>query len=298
MQPGWKDHRRWAYALVVLATFFWAGNVALGRVLRDNIGPFTLTATRFTMAAIIFSLLMSRRPAGERAVRGQWPQLLAMGLVGVVGFSSLLYTGLRFTTATNAALINGAAPLLIGPGAMLLLKERFSRWGAIGAVLSVSGVATIVSRGSLDALTGLQFNSGDVLMLAAVVAWGLYSIITRVVTRSRTTLSATWLSTLFALPLLYILALWEWGTRPAIITFPVALAIGYICVFPSVVSYLAWNEGVRRVGPGQATAFYNMLPVFGALIGVLLLGEAFGMAQLLGGGLIIAGSLAAVWKDM
>ena len=72
----------------------------------------------------------------------------------------------------------------------------------------------------------------------------------------------------------------------------------YIGVFPSVVAYLSWNEGVRRVGPGKATAFYNMLPVFGAALGVLFLGEPFGVAQLLGGALIIVGSLVAVWASL
>jgi len=64
-----------------------------------------------------------------------------------------------------------------------------------------------------------------------------------------------------------------------------------------VIAMLAWNEAVRRVGPGNVTAFYNMLPVYGALLGVLVLGEPFGPAQLVGGGLIIAGSLVSTWGD-
>jgi drug/metabolite transporter (DMT)-like permease len=293
-----KSDPRWAYPLVNLATLLWATNFALGRLFRNEIGPFTLTAARFTVAAIILSIWGSRLPAQERAPGRQSALLFDMGLTGVFGFGWLLYSGLQHTTVTNAALMNGTAPLIIGLLAALLLKERFSPQSILGAIISLSGVAVIVSGGSLEVLLRQQWNVGDLLVLAAVADWGMYSILARVVTRSRSTISATWLSTLLGLPLLYISAAWEWQTRPPTLDLPVMVAVIYIGIFPSVVAFLAWNEGVRRVGPSRVTAFYNMLPVFGALIGVVWLGESFGLAQLIGGGLIIAGSLTAVWTDL
>jgi drug/metabolite transporter (DMT)-like permease len=295
---NWKNDPRLAYVLVNLSTLLWATNLALGRALRNDIGPFTLTAARFTVAAILFVGLAMRLPAHERRPGRQWPLLLGMGLTGVFGFGSLLYTGLRYTTATNAALINGAGPLITGILAAMLLRERFTRRNVVGAAISLAGVVMIVSGGTLDVLLKQQFNLGDLLVLVAVVVWGLYSVLSRVVTRSRSALAATALSTWLGLPLLYPAAAWEWPVRPPALSLPVMLAVVYIGIFPSIVAYLAWNEGVRRVGPGKAMAFYNMLPVFGALIGVLVLGEAFSFSHLIGGGLIIAGSLIGVWSDL
>ena len=209
-----------------------------------------------------------------------------------------MYSGLHFTTATNASLINGTAPLVIGLLAAFFLKESFSQRRIIGAIISLVGVAAIVSNASLDMLLRQQWNVGDLFVLAAIAAWGLYSIMARTVTRARSTFSATWLSTLLGLPLLYPAAIWEWQARAPVLDLPVVLAVIYIGIFPSVVSFLAWNEGVRRVGPSRATAFYNMLPVFGVLIGVMGLGETFSVVQLIGGGLIVVGGLSAVWVDL
>jgi drug/metabolite transporter (DMT)-like permease len=295
---NWRRDPRLAYVLVNLCTLFWATNFALGRLLRDDIGPFTLTAARFTVAGVVFTALLLRRPAAERVPGRQWPLLLGMGVTGVFGFGSLLYTGLRTTTATNASLINGTGPLVIGILAALTLHERFGRRQAIGALISLAGVALIVSGGSLEALAHQRLNVGDLLVLAAVVTWGAYSVMSRIVTRTRSALTATALSTWFGLPLLWLAAALEWRTRPPALSLTVMLAAIYIGVFASVVAYLAWNEGVRRVGPGKATAFYNMLPVYGTLLGVFFLHEPFGPAQGVGGALIIGGSLLAVWNDL
>jgi len=295
---NWNNHPRWAYVLVNLATLFWASNFALGRLLRNDIGPFVLTAIRFTIAALILTALASRLPAEERAPGRHWLLLLGMGLTGVFGFSSLLYSGLRFTTATNGSLINGTGPLVTGLLAALLLRESFTRRSVVGAIISLIGVSFIVSSGSFDTLLHMQFNTGDLFVLTAVVIWGLYSVMSRVVTRSRSALSVTMLSTWLSLPMLYPAAVWEWRARPPTLSLPVMLAVVYIGVFPSVVSFLAWNESVRRLGPGKVMAFYNMLPVFATLIGVLLLGEPFSLSQLAGGGLIISGSLISAWADL
>jgi len=155
-----KSDPRWAYPLVNLATLLWATNFALGRLFRNEIGPFTLTAARFTVAAIILSIWGSRLPAQERAPGRQSALLFGMGLTGVFGFGWLLYSGLQHTTVTNAALMNGTAPLIIGLLAALLLKERFSPQSILGAIISLSGVAVIVSGGSLEVLLRQQWNVG------------------------------------------------------------------------------------------------------------------------------------------
>ena len=111
-------------------------------------------------------------------------------------------------------------------------------------------------------------------------------------------LSATLLSTWMGLPLLLPAAALEWQARPPNLTLPVVLGVVYIAIFPSVIAFLAWNESIRIAGPVRATALYNMLPVYGSLLGVGLLGEPFAWAQLLGGALVIAGSLFAIWPDI
>lgn len=288
---------RLAYLLVNLATLFWAGNITLGRALREQVGPLTLTATRVTIAGLLFVLLFMRLPTAERRPGRDWPLLLGMALTGVIGFPVLLYLALQFTTASNASLINGVGPLMTAVLAAWLLHERLHVNQIAGALVSLVGVALIIGGNGFDTKGGAP-NLGDLIMLANMVLWGLYSILGRVATRRRSTVSATAFSTWFALPLLWPLALLESGQTPPVLSTNLLLAMGFIGVFPAFVSFLSWNEGIRRVGPTRAMAFYNMLPVYGALLGALFLGEALGVGQLLGGALVIGGGLigTSLWK--
>jgi drug/metabolite transporter (DMT)-like permease len=278
--------------LVCLATFTWATNIVLGRYLRDDIGPLTLGAARFLIASLLFAVLLQRQPPEERRL-GRDRRLL-LGMAFIVGaFAPTLYLGLRFTTAINATLINGLGPLITGLLAALLIQEPMSRRQASGAIAGLVGVIVLISGGSLAFWGTVRGSVGDLILLGAVTLWGFYSILGRQAMRQRSTLSATGLSTILALPLLLIAAAWEVQTVPVHIRPELILALLYIGVAPTVIGYLSWNGGVRRLGPSGAMVFYNTLPVYGAVLGYLFLGETIGPAHVLGGALIVGGGLWA-----
>ena len=216
-----------------------------------------------------------------------------MALSGVAVFAPLLYLGLRFTTAVNATLINGLGPLITGLLAALLIREPMSRRQVVGAILALAGIVILISGGSLAPSGTLQINTGDLIILGAVTLWGLYSVLGRHVMRDRSALSATALSTFLGLPLLLLAAVWEATVLPVTMSARLVLAVLYIGIVPTVIGFLAWNEGVRRLGSSGAMVFYNTLPLYGALLGFLLLGESIGLPHLLGGALIIGGGLWA-----
>jgi drug/metabolite transporter (DMT)-like permease len=141
-------------------------------------------------------------------------------------------------------------------------------------------------------------NVGDLYVLLAVVLWGLYSVISRKATRSRDVFSVTAISTWMALPLFLGAAGVGWQPAATRWSWHLLLAVVYIGIFPSGAAFLSWNEGVRRVGPNRAMVFYNMLPVYGSILGVILLGESLGVQHFIGGGLILAGSLSAIWPEL
>lgn len=290
----WNDDPRWAYPLVNLSTLLWASNITLGRALRGQIGPFTLVALRFSIAGLIFAILLRRQPAEARRLGNGWPGLLGMGLFGVFAFPALLYLALQSTTATNAALINGTGPLVTAIMASILLGELFSSNRLTGTLISLLGVGLVIGGPSMQIVQGARINSGDLIVLADVFLWGIYSILGRVVMRTRSALSATAYSIWFAIPFLLVAAAVEWTHFPPHITPEVLLAGVYIAIFPTCIAFLSWNEGIRRVGPSRAMAFYNMLPVYGALLGFLFLGETPSWAHLAGGLLVIIGALTAL----
>lgn len=288
-----QSERMVGIGLVNLATLTWATNMALGRWLRDSIGPLTLAAARFLIASLFFITLLQRRPAEERQLgRDRW-LLLGMALSGVAIFAPTLYLGLRFTTAVNATLVNGLGPLITGLLAALLVREPMSARQLTGAIVGLAGVIVLISGGSLAFWQAVRGNVGDLIVLGAVALWGVYSILGRQVMRHRSALSATAFSAFLGLPLLLLAAAWEVRTFSVSVRPQVVLAVLYIGIAPTVIGFLSWNAGVRRLGSSGAMVFYNTLPLYGALLGYLFLGESIGPAHLLGGGLIIGGGLWA-----
>jgi len=310
MHPGDNASRRQllgGIGLVNLATLTWATNMALGRWLRNDIGPLTLAAARYSVAALVLAVLLRRQPPsstpGRGAPRGRYDRwlgqdrwlLLGMALSGGVVFTPTLYFGLRLTTAVNATLINGLGPLVTGVLAALIIREPMSRRQVAGAVVGLAGVAVLIPGGFPSSGQSIHVNWGDLIVLAAVTLWGIYSVLGRRVMRRRSPLSATALSIFLGLPFLLVAAIWEMRTTPVDLDPGLVLAMLYIGIAPAVIGFLSWNAGVRRLGPSGAMVFYNTLPLYGALLGHLALGEPIGPNHLLGGALIVGGGLWAAW---
>jgi len=291
--PGSLRAKAWGVFLVNLATMSWATNAVLGRWLRADIGPMTLTALRFTVATAFFGLLLRKRPLEERRYgKDRW-WILAMGLAGVVSFSPLLYLGLRYSTAVNCSLIQGFSPLITALIAGLIIHEPVTKRQRLGALLGLIGVVGLISGGSLVFLLQLQFNPGDLILVASAVVWALYSVFGRRVMRNRSPLSATALSNFLGLPLLVAAALFELQYIPLNLRIETIAAIAHICIVPTIVGYWSWNRAVRTLGAGGAMVFYNTLALYGVILGAALLDEPLGPVHLVFGGLILGGGLWA-----
>ena len=292
-----RSDPRWAYVLVNLSTMLWASNIVLGRALHDQVGPATLAAARFSVAALLFAFLLRKFESDQSKIplRGRdWLVLFGMGFTGIFAFPTLMYLALNYTSATNAVLINGASPLVTVFLAALFLGEAIRTNLILGTVTSIVGVGIVISNGSLAQLRSLEFNIGDLIVLFNVVIWGVYSILGRIATRRQSSLSATAYSTWLAIPFLLLATALEWRQTPPILTPQLITSAVYIGVFASVIAFLAWNESIRRAGPNQAMAFYNMLPVYGIILGMLFLGEVLTWSHLLGGALVVGGGLIVV----
>jgi drug/metabolite transporter (DMT)-like permease len=279
--------------LVNLATMAWASNAVLGRWLRADVGPLTLSTLRFTVATAFFSLLIRNRPPAERRYgKDKW-WILAMGLAGVACFSPLLYLGLRYSTAVNSSLIQGFSPLITALIAGLIIQEPVTRRQTVGALLGLIGVVGLISGGSLAFLLQLRFNPGDLILVAAAVVWAFYSVFGRRVMRNRSPVAAIALSSFLGLPLLAAASAFELQHIPVNLTPETIAAIAHICVVPTMFGYWAWNRAVMALGAGGAMVFYNTLPLYGAMMGALLLNEPLTPAHFIFGGLILAGGLWA-----
>lgn len=288
-----KGSRVTGILFVNLATLAWASNMIFGRMLRDSIGPITLASSRFIIAAIIFSLLLQRQGEADKRIGKDFWLLAGMAATGVILFSPVLYLGLHYTSAVNATLINGIGPLLTGAMAAVLVNQPMSIKQVTGAVIGFVGVLLLISGGSVEFWQSAKVNAGDLIVLLSVAFWGLYSVIGSRVMRHRSAVSTTAFSTLMGLPVLILLSLWEMQSFSVQFDAKLIFCIIYLGIVPAAGGFYAWNAGVARLGPGGAMVFYNTLPLYGAILGITLLGEPVGVSHLFGGILIIGGSLWA-----
>jgi drug/metabolite transporter (DMT)-like permease len=283
--------RRWlALLFLVGASLFWAVNFVVGEVVVRTINPLSLTFLRWAGAAILLVIIAQviERP-DWRAVLRRWPTLLLLGVVGLLGYGLLLYEALRHTTAVSAGLISAANPALIAVAAAVMLSERLTVRRIVGLLVSLLGVTLVVTKGSLDAILRLDFNVGDLLMLGAIAAWTVYTVIVR-----RTT-GMPPMAALAAQAVLgtIVFAPFAFGTGLQLPAAPEAWAgLAVIVLLPSVGSYLLWNLALRDVTATTAGISLNLLPVFTVAIS-LALGATMGLADGVGGLLALGGVLLA-----
>jgi len=284
-----------AYCMLALVMLLWAGNSIVARAVHGEIPPFFLALLRWTGALLVIAPFAARHLAGDRAaIARNWPIILLLGLLGVAAFNAFLYSGLRYTTASNGMLLQAAIPALVLLVDFLIFRAR-AAWGAIlGVALSILGVVVIVLQGHLTALSQVAFNRGDALILCAVVAWAFYTSLLRL----RPAIHAqSFLAVTFAIGVLAMLPLaaLEWAEITAMHWTPqVVLAVLYVAVLPSVLAYALFNAAVATLGPASAGQAITLMPLFGALLAALTLGEQLhthhfaGMALILGGIIVSA----------
>lgn len=280
------------HAFLVLAAALWAGNFVVGGPLAGVLPPFGLNLVRWCVACCLL-IPMTLWREGFSFVRPAfrvWPGLVAMAVTGVFFFNSLVYLSLTYTTSVNAALINGATPILALFVVAGLGGGRPTGRRLAGSLVGLLGVAWVVSRGSVETLTSLSPNRGDLLMLGAALCWATYTVVGGQVARTLSPLAATTASAVLALPLLAFTGGYELLTRPVgDVTPAVVSGVLYIGIAASVVAFLSWNTGIGLLGASRGTIFVNLVPVFTAMIAVPVLGERLGLAQIVGGLMVLAG---------
>lgn len=262
-----------------------------GKPLLEALSPFGINLVRWVLACLVLvPLTLALEGRFPRPARHQWLSLAVMAMMGVVLFNGLVYLSLVHTTSTNAALINGATPILTIVLAAAVGLDRLTRRRLAGAFVSLVGVGWIVSRGSLEALVGLSFNRGDLFMLIAALTWAIYTILLNRMRGELSPLATLTTVAVLALPLLGVIGGYELMSRPVEpITPLVVVGLVYVSVLASVAAFMAWSVGIKGIGAARGSIFLNLVPVFTAVIAVLTLGERIGLVQLVGGLLVIGG---------
>lgn len=279
-----------APVFLVAAVFLWSGNFIAGRALGGEVSALGLNFWRWSLALLILApvALPEVRRRGA-AIAASWKYLLALGLTGVAAFHVLVYKALEYTTATNALLVLSTAPAAIMVLSRIALGERIRPRQWLGIVVSFAGALVLICRGDAQALGALRLGQGELWMLAAVPTWAAYSVLLKRRPRSLPQRSILAVSTAFGLLWMSPLVLFSPGVLALSWSLPLAAGVAYIGAGASVVAFLCWNRGVDLVGPARAGVYIHLMPLFGALLAFVLLGESLEPYHALGGALVFIG---------
>lgn len=284
-----------AWLLLLAAPLFMASNIIIGRAAAEIVPPIGLAFWRWLIA---FLMLLPFAWAGLRRHRAellrQWPALLGLGLLGMAMSGGFVYLGLQTTSATNAGLIYAGSPILIVLFAALVHGEALTLRRAAGIALALAGVVVVLTRGAPDTVLSLRFHIGDLWVLAAATAWAAYSVALK-----RHSLALPTMTLFAAVALGGVICLLPFYLLETLLVAPVRptpealLSIAGVALVSSVLSYSSYQKGIALVGPSRAGPFLYLMPLYAALLAVLLLGERFHAYHAVGLALILPGVAVA-----
>ncbi|GLS30544.1 EamA-like transporter family protein [Mesorhizobium albiziae] len=285
-------HHRKAYVLLLLTTLFWGGNAIAGKLAAGHVSPMLLTGARWAAAFILLLALgLPRLVADWPVIRTRFWLLVGLGALGFTIFNVALYTALLYTTAINVSIEQAGMPMLIFLANFLLFRMRVTWAQILGFLLSIFGVALTASHGSLARLTALDLNFGDALMLLAVLVYSAYTVALRfrpVIHWQSMMIMLCGSAAVTSIP--FVVAEFWYGA--AILPDAQGWAvIAYTVFFPSILAQAFYIRGVELIGANRAGLFINLVPVFGTLLSVLILGEDFQLYH----GLALVLVLGGIW---
>lgn len=280
----------WVYVRLVLTTMFWGGSFIAAHVAVASLPPVVAAFCRFIIACLALFILLASTEGLVRPNREQWKFIVGLGLSGIFFYNLFFFKGMQWMTPSRGALLMALNPSLTALVERLLYRRALTSCRILGITLSLLGTVWVVSQGDWRHLTGGGVGWGEFIMLCACLSWVSYTLITR---RALTGLSplanttyASLVGTLALLPFALQQGLLD--RLPAMQTKDWMLA-AYLGLPGTVIAFLWYAQGVKAIGAQRTIIFTNLIPVFGVLLSVLLLGEQLTWPTLLGGALTISG---------
>ena len=290
------------YLILVVCNLFWGGNTVAGKLAVGHIDAYSLTILRW-LGALIVVLPFAIRPLTRDwpTIRARWWLYLFYGAVGFTSFNMLMYIAAYSTSGVNLSLEQVAVNIFVIIFNFALFRLKVRPLQLLGVAITIIGVALIAAHGDLLRILKLDVNLGDLLVILACLIYATYSIALR--WRPQT----NWLSFLSATFVGAILAafVYQASLGPGTAAFLAGLSgidtegwliVAYAILFPSVISQMLYVRGVELIGSNRASLFVNLIPLFGTVGSVILLGEALQGFHILAALLVAAGIVLAEWS--
>ncbi len=281
-----------AYVLLVLTTLFWSGNFIVGKsASMYEIPPFSLNFYRWFFAGLIlFPFTFNEILNKKNYILDNIGFFIILGITSITIFNSIVYYSLYYTQVISGVLMISTIPVWIIFISTILKIEKSNIFQIFGVILSLTGVIFIITKADLRLIKNLEFNKGDLTMVIAMFAWALYSALLK---KKKYEISQIALlqvviisGLVFLVPIYFIeMSLGNLITLDK----PFYLTLAYVVIFPGLASFFFWIKGISIIGANRAGVFLHLMPIFGAIMAIIIFDEKFMFYHFLGALFIIAG---------
>ena len=264
------------YIFLVLAVLFWSGNFIFGRLVSTNIEPMQLSFYRwFFVLILLLPYMLLHYKNILMVLKKKYFLIIIFGALGIAGFNTFLYYGLQTTTATNALLINSSTPIFIIVLSALIFKNKITKLQLFGVLISTFGVVYLILKGEINHISELKFTVGDLWIIAACIDWALYTILLRYKPKELNSFEFFGTTTFIGTIILALIFFYQgYSFEFSFLSKDEVLySLIYIVIFPSILSFYFWNISTVEVGVNKTGQFTHLMPIFGAILAYIFLGE-------------------------
>jgi drug/metabolite transporter (DMT)-like permease len=281
-----------AYLLLVLATLFWSGNFIVGKFATlFQIPPLTLNVFRWISVWLILMPFTYKEISNHLPhIKKKWFVISFMGVITISTFNSVVYFALNYTQVINAVLVLAAIPAATIFFSSLMNIERTNIFQLLGLFLSIIGIGSIISSGDIQKIISLNFNKGDLWMLVCVITWALYSTLLK---KNKFKFSQfTLIQLMVSVGILFLIPQYFYEKSIGLeLNFNKAffLILFYVVIFPAIAAYYCWQKGIEIIGPNRASMFIQLMPLFSAVMAIIIFNEKFELYHFTGAAFIVSG---------
>ena len=287
-----KSSDRLAYILLILASLFWAGNFVIGKFASIyEIPAFSLNFYRWLFVWIIlFPFTYKEIYKNKKYIIENFRLFLVLGVTGITIFNSVVYYSLYFTQVISGILMISTIPVMIILISSVLKIEKTNNFQIIGVILSLVGVFCIITKADLEVIKNLDFNKGDLSMTIAMFSWATYSALLKKKKYKLSQISL--LQVIISFGFIFLIPIYFIENKignPLNFSLPFFSILTYAVLFPAIASYLFWIKGISIIGTNRAGVFLHLMPIFGAILAMIIFKEKFMFYHILGAIFIIIG---------
>lgn len=279
------------YGRLVSVPAIWGGTFVGAKYVLASLTPLMGSFARYVVAVVALLVAAFALEKGlPKLARSQLLATIVLGALGVFAYNLFFMGAVHRLPASRAALIIALNPVITIVISSFVFgdKLRWHRW--VGIFVALTGVWIVVSHGDVLSIASAGVGVGELMMLCAVTSWALYTVIGRKVLVGLSPLAATnyaaiWgtlMLGLVAAPHIPELTADQFGWK-------VVVSLLYLGVFGTAIAFVWYYISIKKLGTAITSIFTNLVPVFGVLISVLLLGEQLLVSMLVGGAVAIAG---------